>query len=99
MSDEILKETDYQKPIASAWWRNKNEGIVLERIRTKERGVEEIRLAWWKDGRMIPRPADLDAVDWVPLFREAIRNGVFTAEEQLGMLRALLRETPTVDRE
>lgn len=65
--------------------------IVLERIYTKERGVEEIRLAWWKDGNQAQRPADLDAPDWVPLFRDALAAGVFTAEEQLGMLRALLK--------
>jgi hypothetical protein len=36
------------------------------------------------------RPADLDAPDWVPLFAKALKAGVFTDAEQLGMLKALL---------
>jgi hypothetical protein len=53
-------------------------------------GCEEIRLAWWKGGRQMMRPADLDAPDWVPLFAAAVQADVFTDQEKLGMLRALL---------
>jgi hypothetical protein len=62
----------------------------LERIYVKG-GSEEIRLAWWKDGRLTNRPADLDTPEWVPLFAKALKQDVFTAEEKLGMLKALLR--------
>ena len=62
----------------------------MERIYVKG-GCEEIRLAWWKDGKQANRPADIEATDWVPLFTNALKQDVFTAEEQLGMLKALMR--------
>ncbi len=67
-----------------------NDSICLERIFVKG-GIEEIRLAWWKDGNQATRPADIDSPAWVPLFAEAIKCGVFTADEKLGMLKALLK--------
>lgn len=87
---QAIKETDYCYVIKSAWSGNENDSICLERIFTKGR-CEEIRLAWWKDGKMANRPADIDAVDWIPLFAKAVQQGVFTDTEKLGMLRALLR--------
>jgi hypothetical protein len=65
------------------------DSICLERIFTKG-NCEEIRLAWWKDGNQTMRPADIDAVNWVSLFTKAVQQGVFTADEQLGMVRALI---------
>jgi hypothetical protein len=62
----------------------------LERIFVKG-GGPEIRLAWRKGGKQVVRPADLDTPEWVPLFRKALKKGVFTAEEQLGMLKALMQ--------
>jgi hypothetical protein len=85
-----IKETDYCYVLARAWEGAENNSICLERIFTKG-NTEEIRLAWWKDGKQTARPADIDAVDWVPLFVKAIQQGVFTEGEQLGMLRALVR--------
>lgn len=85
-----IKETEYCYVLACAWQGPENDSICLERIFTKGR-CEEIRLAWWKDGKQTMRPADIDAIDWVPLFSKAVQNGVFSAEEQLGMLRAMLK--------
>ncbi|MFC3106721.1 hypothetical protein ACFQAT_27450 [Undibacterium arcticum] len=85
-----LKETDYCYVLACAWEGKANDSICLERIFTKGR-CEEIRLAWWKDGKQTARPADIDAPNWIPLFAEAIKVGVFTEAEQLGMLKALLK--------
>ena len=48
----------------------------LERIRIKETGVTEIRMSWWKDGRMVPRPLDLPEPDFVRLIAKGIRQGV-----------------------
>jgi len=84
-----IKETDYCYVLTQAWEGHVGDSICLERIFSKG-GCEEIRLAWWKDGNQTMRPADIDAINWVDLFAEAIKKNVFTAEEQLGMLRALL---------
>lgn len=84
------KETDYCYVLACAWEGEENNSICLERIFTKGK-CEEIRLAWWKDGRQATRPADIDAVDWVRLFTNAVDKGVFNFDEKLGMLKALIR--------
>jgi hypothetical protein len=84
-----IKETEYCYVLNCAWDGEENNSICLERIFTKG-GCEEIRLAWWNNGNQTMRPADLNADKWVSLFTKAIREGVFTAEEQLGMIRALL---------
>jgi len=85
-----IKETDYCYVLAQAktGYRQDNY-ICLERIFTKG-GCEEIRLAWWNNGRQTNRPADIEAVYWVALFTDAVNKGVFTAEEQLGMIKALI---------
>ena len=85
-----IKETDYCYVLACVWSGAPNDSICLERIFTKG-GCEEIRLAWWNGGNQTTRPADIDAVEWVPLFAKAIGHGVFTEAEQLGMLRSILR--------
>jgi len=84
-----IKTTEYCYVLACAWEGEVNNSICLERIFVKG-NEEEIRLAWWKDGRQTTRPADINAVDWVPLFVEALKEGVFNSEEQLGMLKALV---------
>ena len=85
-----IRETRYCYVLACAWSGTPNDSICLERIYVKG-GGQEIRLAWWKGGKQVARPADLDTPNWVPLFATAIEEGVFTAEEQLGMLKALMR--------
>ncbi|TAM27236.1 MAG: hypothetical protein EPN62_00160 [Candidimonas sp.] len=83
------KETDYCYVLSCAWEGAQNDSICLERIFTKG-GCEEIRMAWWKDGKQTMRPADLDAINWVPLFVKAVKSNVFTDSEKLGMLKALM---------
>jgi hypothetical protein len=85
-----VKETEYCYVLACAWGGNENDSICLERIFTKG-GCEEIRLSWWKNGKQATRPADIDAVDWVPLFAKAVAMGVFNDTEKLGMLKALMK--------
>ena len=85
-----IKDTDYCYVLATAWEAAEKDSVCLERIFVKGRR-EEIRLAWWTNGNQAMRPADIDAVDWVALFAKALAVGVFTAEEQLGMVKALLR--------
>ena len=84
------KETDYCYVLATAWEGVPHDSICLERIFTKG-GCEEIRLAWWKGGKQVVRPADIDAVNWNLLFERALVERVFTDGEKLGMLKALLR--------
>jgi len=86
-----IKETGYCYVLACAWEGTANDSVCLERIFTKERCVEEIRLAWWKGGNQATRPADIDAVNWVSLFENAVQQDVFKDTEKLGMLKALLR--------
>lgn len=86
---QAVKETDYCYVLACAWEGKENDSICLERIFTKGR-CEEIRLAWWKDGMQITRPADIDAVNWVALFSKAVQKGVFNDSEKLGMLKVFL---------
>jgi hypothetical protein len=85
-----VKATDYCYVLSCAWSGAPNDSICLERIFVKG-GREEIRLAWWKNGKLTNRPADLETPEWVPLFTDALKQGVFTADEQLGMLKALLQ--------
>jgi hypothetical protein len=83
-----IQETNYCYVLARVWSGNPHDSISLERIFTKGR-CEEIRLAWWKKGRFQPRPADLDAVEWVSLFKNAISGDIFTGTEINGMLKTL----------
>ena len=83
------KEADYCYVLESAWLGEEHNSICLERIFTKGR-CEEIRLAWWKDGNQVNRPADIDAIDWLPLFTKAMQQGVFNDTEKFGMVSALL---------
>lgn len=85
-----VKETEYCYVLACAWEGKENDSICLERIFTKGR-CEEIRLAWWKDGKQAARLADIDAVNWVALFSSAVTKGVFNDTEKLGMLKALMK--------
>lgn len=88
--EKAIKETDYCYVLATAWSGEPNNSVCLERIFTK-RHMEEIRLAWWKDGNQTARPADIDAIDWVDLFSKAIDQGVFSDTEILGMIKALIK--------
>ncbi|MCX7001298.1 MAG: hypothetical protein NT106_13545 [Candidatus Sumerlaeota bacterium] len=86
-----IKETDYCYVLAIAWESNPNDSICLERIFTKG-GCEEIRMAWWKDGKLTTRPPDIDVDAWVNLFSKALSLKVFNDSEQLGMIKALLKQ-------
>ena len=54
-------------------------GQTIERIFVKEWQREEIRFSWWSNGKMVVRPSDLPEDELLPLMREAIRKGVFSA--------------------
>lgn len=48
----------------------------LERLQLKKTGEVVIRLLWWKNGRMIPRPLDLTEQDLIRLLATGLRQGV-----------------------
>jgi hypothetical protein len=86
---QAKRTTRYCYVLKCVWAEKEKDSICLERIFTRGRREEEIRLAWWKNGRQTPRPADIDASDWGKLFEKAVKEGVFTDSEKLGMLKAL----------
>ena len=88
---QAIKETDHCYVLAqSKVFYGQDNYTCLERIFTKG-GCEEIRLAWWKNGKQVHRPAKVNAVvDWGKLFTDAVNKGVFTAEDPLGMIKALI---------
>lgn len=89
--NKAVKKTKYCYVLAIAWEGEPKNSVCLERIFVRG-GEEEIRLAWWKNGRQGTRPADIEARDWLTLFARAIKEGVFTDGEQLGMLNTLLEQ-------
>lgn len=55
------------------------EELRVERIWVKKRQQEEIRWTWWKNGRMIPRPADMTEEQLIVLLDKGIEAGVFSS--------------------
>ena len=87
------KETSFQVPLASGVDENyglEGEKLVLERILIRESDTEVIRLAFWKDGKLVNRPAYSNAgIDWECLFESAVWNGVFRFDELVGMMKII----------
>ncbi len=83
-----MRDTAYATELATASiaFEGGDEGKV-ERIHVKENAQDEIRFSWWKDGRMIPRPLDLNEEDLIRLLQNAVAVGVFTSN-----FRARLRD-------
>ena len=52
----------------------------LERLHIKETHPIEIRLSWWKDGKMMMRPLDLSETDLMKLLAKGLRQGVLLPE-------------------
>ena len=81
MSD--MRETSYAKelvPPAVVTFPN-GEEARLERLKIRETGNVEIRLSWWKDGRLMPRPLDLPEADLIKLLAISFRQGVLLPGE------------------
>lgn len=76
-----MRDTDYARELGSVFveYKEGNE-IRLERLLIKETGVEEIRLSWWKNGKLMRAPADLPEDGLVELFRKGVRAHLFTQE-------------------
>jgi hypothetical protein len=75
------RETRYAKVLAEAVIGDQDgHQAKAERLFIKKEGTEELRFSWWYQGRFMPRPLDMEESEWVKLFREAIKEGVFTQE-------------------
>ena len=74
-----LRDTKYAREIARSTlkWPSGDEARI-ERLKIKSTGKVEIRLSWWKDGQMQPRPLDLPEADFYRLLVQGIRDGVLS---------------------
>lgn len=76
---EALRKTAYAELCADARI-DLDDGaeVRLERLWVKGRTEEMMRLSWWKNGRMIPRPADLSERQLIQLIDRGIQDKVLT---------------------
>jgi hypothetical protein len=52
----------------------------IERIYVKEFRQEEIRLSWWPNGKMAPRPLDVPEEQLIELVAKGIADGVLSGQ-------------------
>ncbi|OFW11130.1 MAG: hypothetical protein A3H96_26655 [Acidobacteria bacterium RIFCSPLOWO2_02_FULL_67_36] len=72
-----MRDTDYATLISEVVLPLEDgEEARLERIRVKALGQEEIRLSWWKNGNIVPRPLDLSEDALWKLIAKGITDGV-----------------------
>jgi hypothetical protein len=87
-----MRETPYATELCDPGvvrWPEIDEEARMERLRIRDSGQIEIRFSWWKGGKMVPRPLDLEENQLITLFADAINNNVFS-REFLTDLRRLL---------
>ena len=89
-----MRDTAYARELVSAAYvfPDKSEGRI-ERLYVKAMKQEEIRVSWWKGGKMVMRPLDLREDELLALLRKAIAEDVFS-DEFLGGLKELLECEP-----
>jgi hypothetical protein len=87
-----MRDTDYARELGSVSVAyEEGSEIRLERLLIKSTGVEEIRLSWWKDGKLMRAPADLPEEGLLELFRKGVRAHLFTPEFLNGLKAAISR--------
>ena len=80
-----MRDTEYATELATAEVRD----CRIERIYVKGEGQDEIRFAWWPDGRMANRPLDVPEDMLLELIHEAVQKGVFSEKFLRGLLGVL----------
>lgn len=78
---KTMRNTDYARelvPPAVLEYSDGTNEARLERLYVKAPGTVEIRLSWWKNGRMQLRPLDLPEEELWELLALGIREGVLT---------------------
>ena len=89
MTDE-LRDTKYARELKRATIEvTPNDEVRLERLYIKAMKREEIRFSWWPNGGMAQKPLDVSEDELLELFKEAIKEEVFS-EEFLKQLKQLL---------
>ncbi|MDZ5472690.1 hypothetical protein SM124_13205 [Bacillus sp. 31A1R] len=87
----ILKSTPYCDLLAQGTTQEGEDVSAVERIYVKDQKREEIRFAWYKlkDGKpqFQLRPLDLTEEELLLLFKDGLKEGVFSSE-----FRAKLKE-------
>jgi hypothetical protein len=74
---ENLRDTDYASELATSILKLPGgDEARIERLRIKSSDSVEIRMSWWKDGRMMMRPLDLGELDFLRLIAQGLRDGV-----------------------
>jgi len=72
-----LRDTNYATEIARSVLKfPSGDEARIERLLIKSSNQIEIRLSWWKDGRMMNRPLDLGELDFFRLVAKGMREGV-----------------------
>lgn len=80
---DSLRDTNYATEIARSILKLPSGGEArIERLLIKSSGSIEIRMSWWKDGRMMMRPLDLGESDFLKLVAQGIRDGVLLPSQQ-----------------
>ena len=73
----MVRDTNYATELCQPAILKDGEGEArLERLQLKKTGDVVIRLSWWKDGRMVPRPLDLTEQNLITLLAKGVRQGV-----------------------
>ena len=77
----VTRDTPYAKELKRGTLRLQDDSEArIERLFVKSEGQEEIRLSWWKDGKMVVRPLDLPEQDLISLIAIGVSTGVFSPD-------------------
>lgn len=86
-----MRDTSYAKELKSAVLEfSGGSEARIERLHIEELQQEEIRLSWWKDGKLMLRPLDLSEAELIDLMASGIREGVLSSTFADDLRRAAL---------
>lgn len=92
--EDVIKETKYCQILAQSKVTDGEYTYTIEKIYVKQKRRDEIRFCLYKDTvkhleKYIPRSLDVTETEFLDLFREAIRQEVFSKELLYGLRLAL----------
>lgn len=87
---KLTTETPYKIPQKEVGIPLKDGGEArAERITIKKTAATAYRFSWWKDGRLAPRPLDLEPAELLKLIQVASEKDVFPVDFKLKLIHAL----------